>query len=60
MKKRMDPGDTWAIQVKGRLILMNDFVAEETLLHKLCKTSFSRGLSLNTDDAGYRKQGDFD
>ena len=60
MKKRIDPGDTWAIQVKGRLIPMNGLVAEEALLPKLCNTSFSRGLSFNKDDAGHRKQDDFD
>ena len=60
MKKRIDPGDTRAIQVKGRLIPMNDLVAEEALLHKLCNTSFSRGLSFNTDDSSHRKQDDID
>ena len=28
---RIDPGDTWAIQVKRRLISMNDLVAEEAV-----------------------------
>ena len=53
------PGDKWAIQVKGRLISMNDLVAEEALLHKRCNTNFSRGSSFNTDGAGGRKQDDF-
>ena len=30
----IDSGDAFAIQIKGRLILMNDLVAEETLLQK--------------------------
>ena len=55
----MDPGDKWAIQVKGRLISLNDLVAEEALLHKRCNTNFSRGSSFNTDDASGRKQDDF-
>ena len=55
---RIDPGDTSATQVKGRLISMNDLVAEEAL-HKLCDTNFSRGSSFNTDDAGARKQDEF-
>ena len=69
MKKRLletaenrihiDPGDTWAIQVKGRLLSMNDLVAEEALLHKRCNTNFSRGSSSNTDGVGGRKQDDF-
>ena len=55
----IDPGDTWAIQVKGRLISVNDLVAEEALLHKRCNTNFSHGSSFNTDGAGGRKQDDF-
>ena len=47
-----DPGETWVIQVKGRLISMNDLVAEEALLHKQCNTNFSRGSSFNRDGAG--------
>ena len=30
----IDSGDAFAIQIKGRLILMNDLVAEEALLQK--------------------------
>ena len=30
----IDSGDTYAIQIKGRLILMNDLVAEDALLQK--------------------------
>ena len=55
---RIDPGDTSATQVKGRLISMNGLVAEEAL-HKLCDTNFCRGSSFNTDDAGARKQDEF-
>ena len=60
-EKRMsiDPGDTWAIQVKGRLISMNDLVAEEAQLHKQCNRNFSCGNSFNTDGTGGRKQDDF-
>ena len=57
--QRTDPGDTWAIQVKGRLITMNDLVAEEALLHKRCNTNFPRGSRFNADGAGGRKQDDF-
>ena len=56
---RIDPGDTWVIQVKGGLISMNDLVAEEALLHKRCNTDFSRESNFNTDGAGGRKQDDF-
>ena len=56
---RIDPEDTWAIQVKGRLISMNGLVAKEALLHKRCNLNFSRGSSFNTDGAGCRKQNDF-
>ena len=38
---RIDTGDTWTIQIKGRLISMNDIVAEEAVLHKRCNTFFS-------------------
>ena len=38
---------------------MNDFVAEEALLHKRCNTKFSGGSSFNTDGVGGRKQYDF-
>ena len=55
----IDPGGTWTIQVKGRLISMNDLVAEEAQLHKRCNTNFSRGSSFNADGAGGRKQDDF-
>ena len=56
---RINPEDTWAIQVKGRLISINDLVAEEALLHKRCNKNFSRESSFNTDSAGGRKQDDF-
>ena len=56
---RINPGDTWAVQVKGRLISINDLVAEEALLHKWCNKNFSRESSFNTDSAGGRKQDDF-
>ena len=56
---RIDPGHTWAIQVKGRLVSTNDLVAEEALLHKRCSPNFSRGSSFNTDGAGGRKQDGF-
>ena len=56
---RIDPGNTWAIQVKGRLISINDLVEEEALLDKRCKTNFPRGSSFNTDGTGGRKQDDF-
>ena len=56
---RIDLGDTWAIQVKGRSIFMNDLVAEEALLHKRCNTNVSHGSSFNTDGAGGRKQDEF-
>ena len=55
---RIDSGDTWAIQVKGMLISINDLVAEEVLLHKRYKTNFPRGSSFNIDGAGGRKQDD--
>ena len=32
--------DKWAIEVKGRVLGINDLVAEEALLHKLCSTKF--------------------
>ena len=53
------PGDTWANQVKGSLISMENSVAEEALLHKRCNTNFSRGSSFNTDGAGGRTQDGF-
>ena len=56
---RINPEDTWAVQVKGRLISINDLVAEEALLHKRCNKIFSRESSFNTDSAGGRKQDDF-
>ena len=53
---RIDPGDTWTIQVKGKLISMNELVVEEALLQERCNTNFSRGSSFSTDGAGGRKQ----
>ena len=35
-----NPDDKWAIEVKGRLMGMNDLVAEEVLLRKRCNTNF--------------------
>ena len=51
----IDSNDKWAIEVKGRLLGINDLVAEEALLHKLCSTKFLNFRDLRTEQGGGRK-----
>ena len=52
-----NPDDKWAIEVKGRLMGMNDLVAEEVFLHKSCNTSFfsERGNQHSEEDRGRKR-----
>ena len=51
----IDSNDKWAIEVKGRLLGINDLVAEEALLHKSCSTKFLNFRDLRTEQGGGRK-----
>ena len=57
MSKNSD--DKWAIEVKGRLMGMNDLVAEGVLLHKRCNTNFfsERGNQHSEDRGRKRNEG---
>ena len=48
-------GDQWAVEVKGRLLGITDFVAAETLLHKRCNTNFFSGRGNDADGDSGRK-----
>ena len=53
-----ESNDKWAIEVKGRLMGINDLVAEESLLHKRCNTNFLCGGNQNAEGESGRKKDD--
>jgi len=44
-----DRGDTWALEVRGRLESCNDLVAEEAVYHRACYIRFKQGRDILVD-----------